>query len=83
MSTYSITCGVYFLKRTDSPVFGERTGCVVLAASEMEARETANTNSGTEGYLWRDSDRVRCDKLADAASPDVEAGVILWSQERL
>lgn len=83
MSSFSIKMSVFLLSRTDSPVGGDNTSCVVLAADETAAREVANTNSGAEGYLWRDSSRVKCEMLAETALPDVEAGIKVWSKERV
>ena len=80
MSDKSIRIGLYFLERSDTPQPDEWTKCVVAAATESQARELANQQSGTEGYVWSDGRLVASTVLGEAA--EGIDGVICFTKER-
>jgi len=74
----SIEIKIYLLERTDTAMSGEVSKMVVAGPSEKSAREIANAESGTEGYVWTDG-HLTSAKLIGIAT-DAE-GVILESRE--
>jgi len=75
----TLTVKLFLLTRTESAAGDEYSACVVAAISEKAAREIANGESGSEGYVWIDSSRVEAKELGVAG--DEAAGIILWSKE--
>lgn len=71
---------VFLLHRVDSPQYDEYHSCVVAARDEEAARELANHECGTEGYIWTDGNITECTKLSKD-SLDGISGIILWSRE--
>ncbi len=69
----SITVGIWLLERSETTLPGELSRCIIIAGSEKEARQTANSEAGTEGYVWTDGTTVSATLLGEAAG-DVEAG---------
>ena len=77
--TKSIKIRLYLLERIETPGPDEYSKSVVAAASEKSARQIANNDSKSEGYIWTDGHLVTAKEIGDAAD-DVE-GVVLWSKE--
>jgi len=74
-----LTVKLFLLTRTESVMPDEYAACVVAGISEKAARETANSDSGSEGYAWTDSARAEAKELGEAG--DDVSGVVLWSKE--
>ena len=71
---------LYLLERQDTPHVDEWSKVVVAAASETAARSRANSEAGSEGYVWTDGNLVAAKEIG-LASEGVE-GVVLQSRER-
>jgi hypothetical protein len=71
---------IYVLTRNDTPVTGEWTKCVVIAADEAKARQQADQTdgAGAKGYVWRDGHLVSAKLVGKAVECD-EHGVICFS----
>lgn len=76
----TIKIKLFLLVRSEAPIADEYSACVVAAADERQARELANTESGTEGYVWTDGTVVEATELSSDTNEGVE-GVVLWSRE--
>jgi hypothetical protein len=80
-----IKLGIWKLSMNDTPMSGDMTGCIVIAASEKQAREIANSASKAEGYIWTDGHKVDAVRLgtldADGGAVAPEAGVVLSTTE--
>ena len=79
METKSIKLGIWRLVRNDTPMAGEMTACIVIAATESQARQEANQEAKAEAYLWTDGSKVEATRLGTAEGDD--RGVILYSVE--
>jgi hypothetical protein len=75
----SIAVHLYLLSRVDIPNHDEWSKCVVAAEDEKSARELANQESRSEGYIWTDGSLVEA-KVLGHADDDV-SGIILFSRE--
>jgi hypothetical protein len=51
---------IFLLKRVESVDWGEYAGKVIVAKSEVRAREIANLSVGDEGHIWDDPQKVSC-----------------------
>lgn len=71
---------LFKLSRTDVPMAGEVTACIVAMPTEKEARELANQESQAEGYVWTDASLVEATLLAENTVEGVE-GVVLVVRE--
>jgi hypothetical protein len=78
--TKSINIKLFLLSRNDTPMPDEWAKCVVAASTEAGARELANNESRSEGYVWNDGQLVNSKLLGDAT--DEISGVVLFSRER-
>lgn len=76
----SLKLKLYLLKRLGSTGPDEFTQCIVVGASERQAREIANEDSSTEGFIWTDGTLVEAIELAPNTNDGVE-GIVLWSKE--
>ncbi len=79
MDGKSITVYLFQLERQDSPGPDEATKIIVAAPSEKAARESANSEGGSEGYIWTDGTLVLAKKIGIAE--DGVSGVICVSKE--
>jgi len=75
----TLTVCLYLLTRTESVMADEYSACLVTASSEKNARELANENCGSEGYIWTDSARTEAKNIGVAS--DDASGILLWSKE--
>lgn len=66
MDGKTIQVKLFRLSRNDSPMSGDPTRTVVAAATEKQARETANQETGAEGYIWTDGSLVSCEEIGIA-----------------
>ena len=78
-TTKSLTIKLYLLTRNEAVMPDEYSSCVVCGKDEKAAREVANGESGSEGYVWLDGARTEAKELG-VADDDVQ-GVVLWSKE--
>ena len=76
---HSISINIYLLERTETSHPDAWAKVVVAAATESQARQIANAESGAEGYVWTDGNLVQA-KLLGVAGLDVH-GVILSAKE--
>jgi len=77
----SIQLKIYLLERNDTPVAGEVSKMVVVGRTEKAARETANAESGSEGYVWTDGHLVSAKELGIANNSEEVTGIILEARE--
>lgn len=75
----SIELYIFKLDRTETPTTGEYTSCIVVGVNESSARQIANENSGSEGYVWTDGHKTSAQKLGVA--DDGIFGIVLWSAQ--
>lgn len=57
---------LYLLERTSEPAADEWRKCIVAAPSQKAARERANYDSGSEGYIWTDDSQATCTEIGTA-----------------
>lgn len=74
----SIEIKLYLLERNDTAVAGEVSKMVVAGRNEKAARETANSESGAEGYVWTDGHLVSAKEIGIATNAE---GVVLEARE--
>ncbi len=81
----SIVLGIYKLEINDTPMSGDMTACIVIAANEKQAREIANSDSKAEGHIWTDGHRVNATRLGtvdvDTSAHAPESGIVLSTTE--
>ena len=70
---------IWQLERGEKLHADEIGKCIVAAASEKEARQVANSESGTEGYLWTDGALANCIQIGVAN--DGISGLLLSSKD--
>lgn len=79
MADKSLQIKLFLLERTATAYPDEWAKVVVAAVSEKVARELANQESKSEGYVWTDGSLVEAKELGVAI--DGVDGVVLFSKE--
>lgn len=79
MADKSLEIKLFLLERNDTAHPDEWSKVIVAAVSEKSARELANQDSKSEGYVWTDGALVEAKKIGIA--DDGVEGVILSSRE--
>jgi hypothetical protein len=77
--TKSIIIKLYLLERSENVLPDENVKCLVAARTEKAARELANSEAGSEGYVWTDGTLVRSRELGEAN--DGIDGVLILAKE--
>lgn len=81
--TKSIAIRVYLLERTGRILPEEHAYCLAAASSERAAREIANSESGSEGYVWTDESLTKALDLGSAVDDVYGALVMAKEGKRL
>lgn len=79
MDGKSIEIGIFLLERNDDAAHGEWRRVVVAASNESQARQIANSEAGTEGYVWTDGTLVEARRIGSAG--EGVHGVLMSSKE--
>jgi len=74
----SIQIKLYLLERSDTPMAGEISKMIVAGRNEDSARQVANSESDSEGYVWTDGHLVSAKCIGIATDAE---GVVLASKE--